>query len=409
MDEGLSQDNILDDEGMDALFGKLPDELRNGTEEKTVEDKPNENGVKTKEQPEVDSAITDNDTKIVPDSSVQEEPLENEDPDKDTSDEDETDDDTDDEEDETDEKDDAKDGSVFQSLSKALMDSGILTGVSEDDIKNVKGSDDFLYNVINKEVNSRVDDTTKRVYAAMTAGVEVPEIQKYERTIQTLSSITDDAITNEGQEGENLRKQLIYSDYINRGFSKEKATKEVQKSFSSGSDIDDAKDALRGNLDFFNAQYHGMIEASQKQQAAYAEERKKQAIQLKDSILNDKDFFGSFEVDKPTRKKVYDTIMKPVYKDEETGAVLTEMQKYEKDDRLAFLKNLGLCYTLTNGFKDFGGLLKGQVKKEMNKSMRELEHKLQNTRGFQDGSLRLVGGVSDDPEAVIGKGWDLDV
>ena len=63
----------------------------------------------------------------------------------------------------------------------------------------------------------------------------------------------------------------------------------------------------------------------------------------------------------------------------------------------------------TNGFKDFGGLLKGQVKKEMNKSMRELEHKLQNTRGFQDGSLRLVGGVSDDPEAVIGKGWDLDV
>lgn len=216
MNEGLSQDNILDDEGMDALFGKLPDELRNGTEEKTVEDKPNENGVKTKEQPEVDSAITDNDTKIVPDSSVQEEPLENEDPDKDTSDEDETDDDTDDEEDE---KDDAKDGSVFQSLSKALMDSGILTGVSEDDIKNVKSSDDFLYNVINKEVNSRVDDTTKRVYAAMTAGVEVPEIQKYERTIQTLSSITDDAITNEGQEGENLRKQLIYSDYINRGFS----------------------------------------------------------------------------------------------------------------------------------------------------------------------------------------------
>ena len=59
-------------------------------------------------------------------------------------------------------------------------------------------------------------------------------------------------MNSENNEGENLRKQLIYQDFINRGYSKERATREVQKSFNSGSDIDDAKEALLSNKQYFD-------------------------------------------------------------------------------------------------------------------------------------------------------------
>jgi hypothetical protein len=43
---------------------------------------------------------------------------------------------------------------------------------------------------------------------------------------------------------ENFRKSLIFQDLINRGYSQQKAEKEVQKSINAGTDIDDAIDAL---------------------------------------------------------------------------------------------------------------------------------------------------------------------
>ena len=34
---------------------------------------------------------------------------------------------------------------------------------------------------------------------------------------------------------------IIFQDFLNRGYSKERAAREVQKSFNAGTDIDDAK------------------------------------------------------------------------------------------------------------------------------------------------------------------------
>jgi len=44
-----------------------------------------------------------------------------------------------------------------------------------------------------------------------------------------LNNITEDDINSE-KDGEQLRKNLIYQDCVNRGWSKERAQKEVAKS-----------------------------------------------------------------------------------------------------------------------------------------------------------------------------------
>ena len=183
----------------------------------------------------------------------------------------------------------------------------------------------------------------------------------------------------------------------------------MQKSFNSGTDIEDAKEALASNKEFFQNEYDNLVKEAQEEGKKEAQERKEQAERLKKSILEDAKVFGDVQVDKATRQKVFDNISKPVYKDPETGELFTAIQKYEMENRTEFLKNVGLLFTLTDGFKNLDGLVKGKVRKEVKKGLRELEHTLNNTSRTSDGNLKFVSGVEDDPESFIGKDWDLDV
>jgi len=45
----------------------------------------------------------------------------------------------------------------------------------------------------------------------------------------------------------------------------------------------------------------------------------------------------------------------------------------------------------------------------MKRGLRELETKLNNTSRASDGSIKFVTGVSEDPEAFLGKDWKLDI
>ena len=50
-------------------------------------------------------------------------------------------------------------------------------------------------------------------------------IKRYENTLSYLNSLQDSAISDETDKGEKLRQQLIFQDFINRGYSKERAQK----------------------------------------------------------------------------------------------------------------------------------------------------------------------------------------
>ena len=136
---------------------------------------------------------------------------------------------------------------------------------------------------------------------------------------------------------------------------------------------------------------------------------KEDSEKLKNSILNDSKVFGDLQIDTTTRRKVLDNISKPVYKDPNTGKLLTAIQKYEAENKLDFIKNVGLLYTLTDGFKNLDSLVNSKVKKETKKAMRELENTINNTSRYSDGNLKFVSGVSDDNESYIGKGFSLDI
>lgn len=297
---------------------------------------------------------------------------------------------------------------VYSSIAKAFAEEGIFPDLDDESASKIKTPED-LRDLVEERIKSELDERQKRIDDALNAGVEASSIRSYENTLSYLDSIKEESITSENEEGEKLRKQLIYQDYINRGWNQERATREVKKSFDSGSDIDDAKDALKSNIEFFQNQYDNLIKEAKAEEEKEVQQRKEQAQALKKSILEDKKVFGDLDINKATRQKIYDNISKPIYKDPNTGQVFTAIQKYEMENKGEFLKNLGLIFTLTDGFKNLDGLVKGKVRKEVKKGLRELENVINNTARTSDGNLRFVGDTDDDSDSYIGKGWTIDV
>lgn len=296
----------------------------------------------------------------------------------------------------------------YSSIAKALKEEGIFPDLDDESYSKITEPEDFR-NLVEQQIKAGLDERQKRIDEALNVGIEPTEIRKYENTLNFLDDIKEESITDESDKGEKLRKDLIYQDFINRGYSKERALREVQKSFNAGTDIEDAKEALKSNKDFFTDKYNELVNEAKAEAEKDERDRKEQAAKLKSSILEDKNVFGDLSVDKSTRQKIYDNISKPVYKDPETGEYYTAIQKYEMENKVEFLKNLGLIFTLTDGFKNLDGLVKGKVNKEVKKGLRELENTLNNTARTSDGNLKFVSGVDEDPESFIGKGWKLDV
>ena len=295
----------------------------------------------------------------------------------------------------------------YSSIASALKEEGIFPDLDDDTLNGIKTPEDFA-EAVEKTVQARLDERQKRIDAALQADVEPDEVRRYEQTLANLDAIKEEYITDETEKGERLRKNLIYQDFRNRGYSEARAKREVEKSFNAGTDIEDAKEALESNREYFSTQYQDLIKEAQEEAKEGQRKIKEEAAQLKKSMLEDKEVFTGITLDKTTRQKAFENITKPVFKTED-GEYLTAIQKYEMDNPVEFRKYLSVLFTMTDGFKNIDGLVKGKVKKEVKQSLRELEHKLSSTGRNSSGNPRYVGGVEEDTESYIGKGWDLDV
>lgn len=295
----------------------------------------------------------------------------------------------------------------YSSIANACAVDGIFPNLDDETIKKAVDAESFS-NLIEAEINARFDEKQKRISQALENKVEPNDIKKYESTLNYINTITDAAIAEESDKGEQLRYNLIYQDFINKGMTPDKAKKFTDRTIDAGTDVEDAKEALLSNKEFFTGAYNKMLQEAQQKADEEKAEREKNAKELEKSLMKDKQLFGDMEISNDIRKKAFDSIAKPVYKDPETGDYMTAIQKYESEHRAEFLKYTGLIFAMTNGFKDFDSFAKGKVKKEVKKGLRELEQTLNNTRRNNDGSLRMVTNQKDDPNSFISKGMKLD-
>lgn len=395
--EGLSFDNILGEQEIDTLFtspedGDVQEEQDTPEPKETEGEGPSDNTKEKNKTTEVvspDALFEEEMPESVGSGKNKEGSKEGTVPDEDT--------------DGT-----SPDNNFYSSIANALAVDGIFPNLDDETVKKAVDAESFS-NLIEAEINARLDEKQQRISKALENGVEPTDIKKYEGTLNYIHTITDAALAEEGEKGEQLRYSLIYQDFINKGMTPEKAKKFTDRTIDAGTDVEDAKEALISNKEFFSKEYERLLQEAQQQADEEKAERAKQAKQLETSLLKDKQLLGDMEISNDIRKKAFDVLSKPAFKDSETGEYITAIQKYEKEHRSDFLKYTGLIYAMTNGFTDFDSFAKVKVKKEMKKGLRELEQTLSNTRRTNDGSLRMVTNQKEDPNSFIGKGMSLDL
>ena len=120
----------------------------------------------------------------------------------------------------------------FSSIASTLKELGTFEDLSDEDILNIKDAQGLI-DAIEKQVKNSFDERQKRIDDALNGGIPPSVINQYENVINNLEAISEDHVKNEDDNGVQLRKNLIYQDYLNRGYSKERAEKEVNKSFNA--------------------------------------------------------------------------------------------------------------------------------------------------------------------------------
>lgn len=378
--EGLDFGTLLDDEQIDSLFGSID-------EEDTVEKEDKEEKEINEEKENITEVDPENIFEEKPESVGNEDNKENK-------------------EDVFSEK-DGNSPDFFSSIANAFAEEGIFPDLDENTIKGIKTAKDFR-KAIDDQIKAGLDEQQQRVIEALDNNVEPSKIKYYENLISYLQSIDNDAIEDEGEQGETLRKQILMQDYLNRGFTKERAEKAVNRALSNGTDIEEAKEALDSNKSFFKDKYAQELKFAKEEKEREEKDREQAIVKMRKTMLEeDIDLFKGMEVDSSIRQKAFDAISKPVYRDPKTGEYHTAIQKLELENREDFLAKLGFMYALTNGFKSFDGIVKKKVNKEMKKGFSELEQRINNSRRDSNGNLTFASGVNDT-ESILGKGMKLD-
>ena len=286
---------------------------------------------------------------------------------------------------------------------KALKDDGVLPDLTDEFINNAATPEDFA-EAIELQVSARFNERQKRIDEALSVNLEISNIKKYEDAISYLDTIEEETLIDESEDSETLRKQIIYQDYINKGFKPERAEKEVNKSFNAGTDIEDAKLALESNKEFFNDEYKELIEQNKQKVKQDKLAREKQITEFKKKVLDTEEPLG-ISVDKVTRQKVLDNIIKPIHKDTD-GKVLTSIQKYSKENPNESEYYFSLFYELTDGFKNVDKLVGKKAKQATKSALRELDKKINSTSFNDGGSLDFNSGIDENSSiGVLPKGY----
>jgi len=289
----------------------------------------------------------------------------------------------------------------YSSIARAAKNDGIFSNLSDEFIDSIKGPEDFG-EALEQEVTARLNEADRLVHEMRKGGATPEDVQKAEgmkKTLDYLKGIDDTQLQEESEEGEKLRKQIMYNDFITRGFTNDRAMRELKKSFGAGTDIEDARDALESLTKYYDESYNKIIADQKRRRDEAVAAQRKAAEDYRKMVLDEEIVLGDQKLSKQVRQKIYDATQKPVYKDPDTGRLLTELQKFQKENPLEFMKQLGMWYVLTNGGKDVTGFVKDKLKSEKHKAMRELETKI--ISNSNDGALRYVGGGSGSEEKDI--------
>lgn len=269
--------------------------------------------------------------------------------------------------------------SMYSSFATLLHEEGLLSSLdSEKEIKTAADVNTLISEEIDKRVNSKYSEEDLEDLRALRSGVSKEELLNHRSDQFKLDNITPEIL----EEQPELRKQIIYQDYINQGLSEDKALKLLNRSVESEQDIEDAKDALPSILDFKVKQLESRQEQFKIDEAQKETAFKLQQKNLKDSIYSNNEIIKGHSMTKTLQDRVYKS-MTSIIGNSPEGIPENELMKTRREDPISFDSKLYYLYEITKGFSDFSIL----TKKAVSNASLNLESALRNNTFSQDSGL----------------------
>ena len=270
-------------------------------------------------------------------------------------------------------------------LASALYKDGALTGVSEEDIKDVDVPKlaDMIKNTIEKNEYSDLDNRAKEALEAIRAGVPIENIIKHHNAETKLADFTEDRFIESDVDDEDIaenkktiRQNLIYNDLIARGYSQADAERRTRQSFNSGDDEADAKLALNSLKSIAAQRKQAEIEQAKRVQQQH--ENTRQEMIRKVSEL--KEVLPGIPVNEDTAKWMAEAMTNPTGRNE-NGQLRTAVSDKRSENPFNF--DTRLHYFIKMGLFDEKPDLSLFTRRSMSSAVEELEKSL-STEGIYE-------------------------
>lgn len=292
------------------------------------------------------------------------------------------------------------DEDFYRKLNHLVKQVNTLSALDDDEVeKDEDGNDvpkeytisdvESFSKLIDKKINARVSDYDKIVRNNVNLGEDNQEILQTQNIIKFLEGLNESDFSVDEDRSNQLRYQLIYRDFINKGFSEDRAKREAIRCYQSQDSVEIAKEALQDGLKYYKERVQDILDDTNRR--IEEEQRREQSKfnEVKNMIFDKDKFFSKASIDDKVRSSAFDAISKPYYTDKETGRTMTALQKYQRDHQVEFLANVSLLYAATNGFRDVDSFIDKIASKNTKKKLNQIEQSINGTKRTDDGDIDI--------------------
>ena len=263
---------------------------------------------------------------------------------------------------------------LYSNLAAEFKAKGVLPELDTSKIKSLKDIEEAIQNKINNGLSER----QKFVEEAQKSGAPVSEVSEKASTIERLKSVTPEFLNDE--KNINFRMTAIVQDFMQKGYSEQRATNLAQRSVDAGTDIEDAQFALNDLIKAEEDALQDLIDNAKNQE--------------QDSLNNIKDYISK------TPEVVPGVSLTDTQKDELYNQMTTSVSDNRDNAFMAAQKadpvrsriKLEALFYLTKGLTDFSIF---SAKKE-SKIVNNLENLIRGAKFTSDGSVETN---SSDPNS----------
>jgi hypothetical protein len=254
----------------------------------------------------------------------------------------------------------------LSSLAQHLFESGVLSYIEEEDLKEIKDEESFV-KLFEKQIKSAeladLNEDQKEYLEALRNGVPQHTYSEKKYNASVYQNIKEEQI----EASQELRAELIRRKCLAKGLSQAEANKYVERTLAVNEDVEEAIEAKQFLANFEKEQLTKQLEEAKQKRVQEEKKEADKLLELKSKVNQTSTIIEGVTINSQTKEKVYESITKPAKMIDEKP-VNEVLAKYLEDDD--FKVKLHTLYVVTKGFTTFDKFVK-EAKTTASKTLSE--------------------------------------